>query len=75
MSPSSEINEVLRRHEQELMALPGVVGIYVGLLPDGKTQCLKVMLSKGDKATLARLPKSLDGFRVQPEVTGVIRPM
>ncbi len=41
-----DINTVLRDHDQELMAIPGVVGVYVGLLDDGKTSCLKVMVAE-----------------------------
>lgn len=70
-----DINVVLQRHQQELMALPNVVGVYVGLMPDQKTPCLKVMLSRKDRATQARLPKALEGYPVLPEVTGEIRPL
>ncbi len=74
-SPRPDINQVLERHQQQLMALPNVVGVYVGLMPDQKTPCLKVMLSDKDRATLARLPKALEGYSVLPEITGQIRPM
>ncbi len=76
-SPSSrpDINQVLERHQQELMALPNVVGVYVGLMPDQKTPCLKVMLSRKDRASQGRIPKSLEGYPVRTEVTGDIRPM
>ncbi|HEV2842154.1 MAG TPA: hypothetical protein VGW39_12585 [Chthoniobacterales bacterium] len=39
-SPQRDINAVLRDHDTELLAIPGVVGVYVGLLEDGKTPCL-----------------------------------
>lgn len=73
--PRPDINQVLERHQQELMALPNVVGVYVGLMPDEKSPCLKVMLARKDHATQSRLPKSLEGYPVVPEVTGEIRPM
>jgi len=41
-----DINAVLKDHDKELIAIPGVVGIYVWLLPDKKTLCLKVMVVK-----------------------------
>ena len=46
-SPPSrrDINAVLADHDRRLMAMPGVVGIYVGLLADNATPCLKVMLA------------------------------
>ena len=31
-----DINIVLKDHDKELLTIPGVVGVYVGLLPDDK---------------------------------------
>jgi hypothetical protein len=70
-----DINLVLADHSKRLMAIPGVVGVYHGLLDDGKTPCLKVMLRKSDKALERSLPRELDGYPVVPEVTGEIRPL
>ena len=74
-SPRRDINEVLRAHDKELLAIPGVVGVYVGELAEGKTPCLKVMLArKSDEAERA-IPKMLEGYPVVLEVTGEIRPL
>jgi hypothetical protein len=70
-----DINAVLADHDQRLMAMPGVVGVYVGLLEDGKTPCLKIMLRQPDKKLEQSLPRVLEGYRVVPEVTGEIRPL
>ena len=70
-----DIGEVLRAHDQELLKLPNVVGVYVGLLADEKTPCLKVMLSRETPATERALPKSLEGYPVVAEVTGEVRPL
>jgi len=70
-----DINAVLKDHEGELMALPGVVGVYVGLLPDEKTVCLKVMVVQETEDLKGRIPKSLDGHPVLIEESGVIRPL
>jgi hypothetical protein len=70
-----DINAVLAEHDKRLMAMPGVVGVYVGLLDDGKTPCLKVMLRQPDKKLEQSLPRMLEGYRVVPEVTGEIRPL
>src|SRR2546428_9250339 len=74
-SPKRDINTVLAEHNQQLMALPNVVGVYVGLLEDGKTQCLKVMLARKSPETERALPRSLEGYPVVTEVTGEIRPL
>jgi hypothetical protein len=70
-----DINAVLREHDKELMALKGVVGVYVGLLPDNKTSCLKVMVVKKTQDLEKKIPKSLDGYPVLIEESGVIRPL
>src|SRR4029077_11510049 len=70
-----DIEEVLRAHDQELLKLPNVIGVYVGLLADEKTPCLKVMLSRETPATERALPKSIEGYPVVAEVTGEVRPL
>jgi hypothetical protein len=69
------VNAVLADHDDQLMAMPGVVGVYVGLLKDGKTTCLKVMLARKDRQLEASIPRTLEGYPVVTEVTGEIRPM
>ena len=73
--PSRDINAVLADHDQELMAKPGVVGVYVGLLPDGRTLCLKVMLGTNDPTLRRSIPDSIEGYAVVTEVTGLIKPL
>ena len=68
------INAVLAEHDKELMAVNGVVGVYVGLLGDGQTPCLKVMLARQTPEALRAIPKKLEGYPVVIEVTGEIRP-
>lgn len=70
-----DINEVLIRHQDELMALPDVVGIAVGARGANQTPCIKVMLARRTRETEQRIPRKLDGYPVVTEVTGTIRPM
>ena len=70
-----DINAVLKDHDKELLAVPGVVGVYVGLLPDDKTPCLKVMVVKETEDLKGRIPKSIEGYPVLIEESGVIRPL
>jgi hypothetical protein len=74
-SPKRDINAVLRDHDKELLAIPGVVGVYVALLEDGKTPCLKIMLARKTAETQLAIPKTLEGYPVVSEVTGEIRPL
>jgi hypothetical protein len=70
-----DINAVLKDHEEELLAISGVVGVYVGLLPDQKTPCLKVMVVKETEDLKRRIPKSIEGYPVLIEESGVIHPL
>lgn len=74
-SPKRDIDAVLREHDKDLLAIPGVVGVYVALVEDGKTPCLKVMLARPSPETERALPKTLEGYPVISEVTGEIRPL
>jgi hypothetical protein len=70
-----DINAVLKDHDKELLAIPGVVGVYVGLLPDDITPCLKVMVVEETEDVRERIPNSIDGYPVLIEESGVIRPL
>ena len=58
-TPKRDINAVLRDHDSELLAIPNVVGVYVGVIEKSNKPCLKVMLTrqpkKDDRAFRIRL--------------------
>jgi len=64
---------VIARHATELMGIPGVVGVYEGET-DGRPVLRVMVLSRAD-STMKRLPKSLEGYDVEVEVSGPIKPM
>lgn len=70
-----DINDVLRRHDKELMAVPGVVGVAVGLMKDNKTPRLIVFAAKKTKEILDKIPQFIEGHPVEIEESGVFRPM
>ena len=72
--PRRDINDVLKDHDRELLKIPGVVGVYVGALEDGKTLCLKVMVVQKTPELEQKIPKVLEGYPVFLDETGVIRP-
>lgn len=74
-TPQRNINAVLAEHDKRLLAISGVVGVYVGLLPDGHTPCLKVMLAARTPELDHHIPHSLAGYQVVTEVTGEIHPL
>jgi hypothetical protein len=71
--PARDINAVLAGHDKELLAIPDVVGVYVGTTEDGRTLCLKVMLARRNPESERKIPRMIEGYRVVIEVTGSIR--
>ena len=72
--PQRDINAVKEAHTKELMALPGVVGVYVGELDD-HTPAIGVMVVKKTPELGQKIPKVLEGYPVKIDETGEIKPM
>jgi len=72
--PLRDINAVKEDHTKELMAIPGVVGVYVGALENG-TPCIGVMVVKKSPELEKKIPKELEGHPVRIDETGVIKPL
>lgn len=69
-----DIKEVMEEHTEELMAIPGVVGVYIGALEDG-SPCIKVMVIEKTTELERRIPNVLEGYPVLIIETGEIRPL
>ncbi len=65
------ITEVKARHEQSLLAVPGVVSVGIGLAADGE-QAIIVGISDDDAVPREQLPKTLEGYPVIVRPTGTI---
>lgn len=63
--PSNETEVLGRRHEAELLAIPGVEGFAPE--PD------HLVVYVADEQTIERLPAAIDGVPLRPVVTGPIR--
>jgi len=68
------IGKVLEAHTPELMAIPGVVGVYQGELEDGRP-CITVMVIESTPALEAKIPKAIEGYPVVVEAGGEIKPL
>lgn len=66
-----KIEEVLKEHTDDLMAIPGVVGTGQGLC-DGKP-CIKVFVIKKTIELQEKISGKLEGYPVKIEETGEIR--
>jgi len=64
---------VIARNATTLMGIPGVVGVYEGAT-DGRP-VLRVMVVARADSTLKRIPRTLEGYEVEVEVGGPIKPM
>jgi hypothetical protein len=69
-SPNRDINTVLAAHDKELLAIPDVVGVYVGSIGDKGQLCLKVMLARKNPDSERKIPRMIEGYPVVTEVTG-----
>ena len=69
--PNASIDEVMKKHTGELMAMPGVVGVGEGA-SRGKP-CIIVFVAKKDAEALRGIPASLDGYPVRVEASGEFR--
>jgi hypothetical protein len=72
--PVRDINEVMNSHVDELMSIPGVVGVAVSELDD-KTPCILVLVVEESDEINRKVPKKLEGHPVRLFVSGEIRPM
>ena len=70
MSPS--IQEVKKQHEAQLLIMPGVVSVGIGLDKDGN-QAIIVGLDGSHPDTEASIPATLDGFTVVIKTIGSIK--
>ncbi len=65
------IVEVLKEHTEELMSIPGVVGIGQGLC-NGKP-CIKVLVIEKTPELAQKIPDIIEGYQVVIQETGEIR--
>ena len=65
------ITEVLKRHTDSLMAIPGVVGVGRGEKDGAPT--VYIMVERMTDSLRHALPDSIEGYAVDVKVTGEIR--
>ncbi len=65
------IEKVIKEHGEELMTVPGVVGMAQGLC--NNKPCIKVYVIKKTPELDKKIPENIEGFPVSIEETGEIR--
>ena len=68
----NDIKRVMDDHVDELMSIPGVVGVAIGELEDGRP-CIQILVVRAGDKLNKQIPNKLDGFPVEIQVTGTIR--
>ena len=69
-----DINLVLKEHTEELMAIQGVVGVFVNETP-GKPASINVMVTKKTAELEKKIPPRIEGHPVIIDETGEIKPL
>ncbi|MDI6802545.1 MAG: hypothetical protein QME58_01710 [Bacteroidota bacterium] len=67
------IEQVLEENTPRLMLIPGVVGTAIGECND--TPCIKVLVNVFTEELELKIPKSIEGFAIEIEEVGEIRPL
>ena len=68
-APKSVVEEVMMRHEGQLMRRNGVTGVGIGQNAIGDAA---IVVYLQEKSAVSGLPKQLDGIDVVTEITGAI---
>lgn len=66
------IEAVLAAHNDSLMAVPGVLATAIGRC--NGAPCIKILVSRVTDDVQRRIPRQLEGFPVQVDVSGPIVP-
>ena len=70
--PPKTIDAVLAEHNDSLMAVPGVVGTAVGRCAGAP--CIRILVTRTSDELRRQIPRELEGFPVQIDVTGPVVP-
>ncbi len=66
------IQEVKQSHEEELLAIEGVVSVGIGLGDEGDAAII-VGIAGTDTGVHAKIPQSIEGYQVIVRPTGTIK--
>ena len=72
VTPTAHIVDVMEAHLDELMEMPGVVGVGIGQSETTGERFIAVFVDEMTTELEATLPTELEGFEVKPRVTGPI---
>lgn len=67
--PTADIIKVMEAYLDELMEIPGVVGVGIGQSETTGEHFISVLVDEMTPELQALLPEKLEGFKVKPQVT------
>jgi hypothetical protein len=70
--PLADIINVMEAHQDELMEIPGVIGVGIGQSEETGEPLISVLVDQMTPELQEQLPSELEGFEVKAEVTGPI---
>jgi hypothetical protein len=68
------IEQVIAEHAPALLEKDGVVGVYEGVDPND-VGVIRVAVVKHTRKIVGRIPKEIDGYRIEIVETGPIGPL
>jgi hypothetical protein len=71
--PTVDIVKVMETYQDELMEIPGVVGVGIGQSEATGERLISVFVDEMTPELQDLLPTELEGFEVKPQVTGPIQ--
>jgi len=71
--PTVDIVKVMEIYQDELMEIPGVVGVGIGQSETTGEKMISVFVDEMTPELQDLLPTELEGFEVKPQVTGPIQ--
>ena len=72
LNMSASIQEVKKQHETQLLDMPGVVSVGIGLDPNGD-QAIIVGMERPDPETEAKIPAIIEGYPVMIQIVGSLK--
>jgi hypothetical protein len=68
-----ELKEIQARHEDNIMGIPGVVGIGIGLTEDGADLAFIVYVEKLTSSVEVQVPNRIEGVPVRMIESGIFK--
>ena len=66
---------VKEAYEEQLMAIPGVTGVGIGLTKKSKKNCIKVFINNKSLLKTKKIPRNVEGYPVETKYQETFKPL